>query len=124
MKLILLREKHGDRYIVLDKEGTWKKAVLLVLRRRLEDGWYAAEEPVKPEAVIDEMPPGAFRLRDLVQAQWSEYQAAVERYNRDRVFLAAVKRALDENDGDLGLRLLKSRDGNEYEDISEEIVEN
>ena len=48
--VMVLREKHGDRYFVVDNDEELHQTALAVVRQRLKEGWYyEPDEPKKSD---------------------------------------------------------------------------
>ena len=51
-RILILKEKHCDRYILADTDEQLHKAALALMRERLEGGWYSDDVADRAEHIL------------------------------------------------------------------------
>lgn len=102
MRVLVAKEKHGDRLLAADTEEALAQAAFTLLKERWEQGWYEdpddimeyREEPPYTDEQLAAIPEGSAAHRAATRElnTWHEY----ERTRKDeRQFYAAVKSAME-----------------------------
>ncbi len=123
-KVIVLHEKHGDRYFMVPTLKDLEKVSLkIVSERYLEGCWYYGDEkPEEPEISLKQattMKEGA--LKNMVTDSWKSYKTNLKYYEESLISEQLLKDAIKDSDGGKALQFLNNRKYNEYEGF--EIVE-
>ena len=121
-RILVLEEKHGNRYFDASTDKLLAQASLIVLKERYEEGgWYfKPSEPSKPdftEEQASELPPSlkpaAMEFLRLYNCQLLRYREELDDYER-------IERAIASNNGWLAWNVLHDRSGYEYETCNPE----
>lgn len=119
-RILIVKEKHGDRYFVINSRADLHRAALKIVKERYDHGyWYHA--PKRKEDIAKP----AYSKKEIEQLKGAAKEAALaelRRYERELKYhkiaeeqyalaLAAVK----ENDGEAAYELLDWRRDCEYE---------
>jgi hypothetical protein len=116
-RILVLEEEHGNRYFDATTDEQLHKAALFVLRSRFDEGcWYPDPEPPEAldftEADIEKAPAS---MRDEMKRIWKSHQKEVWNYEEEKEDHDNIDNALSTNDGKAAIRILRNRDGYEYE---------
>jgi len=118
-KVLVLHEKHGDRYFMVPTiYDLWKAALKIVEERNKEGYWYSfdyekPEEPVIPREQADLMKDCPIR-RSIVKA-WDDYEDALKDYEDSKKDEMQLKLLLKSKDGLRAMNFLANRRDYEYE---------
>ena len=124
-KLLILKEKHCNRYFHVTNERTLFRIAIEVLRERYEEGWYQ-DDPRTPdgpgfvEAAMETLPQS---LRAAARQQLDGYKHDYKEWETARNFALRTKRALKDKNGRLAWTLLNERSGHEYEQATLQVYE-
>ncbi len=121
-KLLILREKHGDRHFNIPCEAMLHKVALMILEGRLEVGyWYndpsKDPDPKKPDYTdMQEILAlkGSVKLSALSALR--EYEREVLSHREKTRQFRAIQKAVADKDGKTAWELLQERDY-EYEGV-------
>ncbi len=126
MKVMILHEHHGDRYLDVSTQEKLQKASLSVVKGRfgVKNDYYPFEEPTDPG-------PSPFNEEDIekqhelfapvIRTEILRHKAAVEAYKALKRQYESIKYCLEKNDGILAYRILQQR--KYYDDEGFDIVE-
>jgi hypothetical protein len=117
-RLLILKEKHGDKYYHVPTPETLATVSLATLKQRKEEGWYPVNQsqPTKPELAkeqIDALPEGS--IKQAAIQQHKDYLLAVQYHSEEQETAAAIEKAITTSNGKLACRILMERAGCEYE---------
>jgi len=116
MQILVVHEKHGDRYFNTNTDEALEAAALEILRERNEMGYYDVPDELEPPGMtrqdIDGM--GASPIRDNAIRFLDSYDRLHAEWDNARRFYHEVQDALSKDDGAEAWKLLrlaaKSRD--------------
>ena len=126
-QVLILNEKHGDRYFLVKTEKDLHDIALKVVTQRFKDGyWYYYDDelPELPEISKEQIA----QLKDgnvkrALQQAWDSYDYALrfcEDGKKEQLFL---KNLLDKQDGVAAWKFLRHRRGHQYEGYQLEAFE-
>ena len=91
MRILVLREKHGDQYLNATTEEEFLDACLMVVKGRFgpDNNWWGLSKPEKPEKPnlgltskqIKELPESL--IKSAAQKELANYERALVRYNNE-----------------------------------------
>lgn len=121
--IICFKEKHGDRCFDASTSDLLNKAALKILKERFEEHWYnAPQHPGEPPAEwhltkeqFEALPTENLKNNAIFAAQ--KYTKQLDYYNRELKVFDAIKRCIEQNDGELAYRILCRHRNGEYEDF-------
>lgn len=121
--LMVLHEKHGDRYIHLKGEVDLYKAALAVLKERYRQDWYfnPHEETFErgaPDYTMLDVAKMPKSLQPEATVRLRRYAAWKKRHDQDVQMFADIQKAVRDKDGKLAWRVLTDCDDGEYERVS------
>ncbi len=129
-RIIIFKEKHGNRYFDASTEEKLHIAALKVLKERFESGWYY--EPEEPQGVEEEIT--GLRtslevvkdsyLREQIERKLKHVEGQMPSYLEYKREWETIQKALEENDGNLAYWVLQQRIDCEYEEYDFEWLEN
>jgi hypothetical protein len=128
-RILILREKHGDRYFDVPDDEVLHKTCVKILKERLDEGWYG---PFYKEPTLDKNVPPLAELNDMEEGPvktafveiYKKHKREMRYYTNEQAFLKALdevfkmeydpeaKRAVRQR----AFGILESRGGGEYED--------
>jgi len=99
-KILIIREKHGDYYFIVNDEKDLHNACVGILIQRYEEGWYGTGDDIPLEnktgindvAQIEALPEGSVKEEALKEYQY--YERSVEAVDRRLEFFKKVKTAM------------------------------
>lgn len=97
-QILILKEKHGNSYYIVNSEKELHDICVNVLKDRLEKGWYNAEDAdeelgFESEEQIQNLPDGIIKEKALViWRDYEEYNLSIEKW---RDFKGKVKKAIN-----------------------------
>lgn len=119
--VVVLEEKHSNRYFVASTEADLHAIALHILQERLESGaWYydPGEPPSSPEEVtaevLRELPQP---MQDAYHEQWEKHREEMHDYEEEKREYKAIVEACTENNGFRAVFLLMGRTDHQYEHI-------
>jgi len=119
-RLIVFREKHGDRiFRVETDEKLWAVALKVLKERDAEDYWYEEPEvPEKPTSLLltnEQIATLSEGARDVVKQDQEQYERNLREHRTNMARYQRLRQAIDLGDGRLALRVLGERKDYEYE---------
>src|SRR6478736_5758639 len=118
-KIIIFKEKHGDRHFDASTTKKVWAACLKILKERLDDGyWYYVGTPPSADDILTEEQITQLPTENLQVEQSQKrkaYLRAQKSYEREVKFLEDAKQAVETGDGKIAYRLLLNRLDAEYE---------
>ena len=117
-QIVIFREKHGDRHFVVHTMQELEKVALKIVLERNEEGWYSFDNelPKEPKVTIEDAKKlGMDGVVAAVEREWSNYKYSKKQYDEGLVLAVALKKIVENNDGELALKFLNSMKGGEYE---------
>jgi hypothetical protein len=122
--VLVVREKHGDRYFYIQDTTDLHNAALRLVTERLNDGWYGLEDGPKEldytEADLPKMP---LSVRANAAIALKRHAAACDTYLRAVGEHGKIVKAVGDRDGAAAWGILESRKYNEYEVLNLESFE-
>ena len=133
MKILIAKEKYGDRYFDASTNDALANSCLYLLKTRLEEGYWGYE-PEKPDSTdilsMEEIATLPEKYRKEEEKNRKYYDAALAYYEDDLIWFNEVKKCIAEKTLALNKRglpiayeLLRRRSNCEYEGIELETVE-
>jgi len=120
-RILIFKEKHGDRYFLVSTEEEMKLICKKIFEERDAQGWYSwqvnQKEPVKPdfeEASIENLPKS---MKDDATKKWKDYKRELSNFKELQENLELYKRAKEGDATACYYFLDEQRDG-EYEGYS------
>jgi hypothetical protein len=116
--LLVLDEKHGHHYFLVNNDADLARVSLSILAGRNKAGYWYGEPGEKPqphdftEESIAKLPAS---LQKAARSGLADYEARLRRYEAEVEAYAEIKAALDAKDGMAAYRALRSRSDYEYE---------
>jgi len=117
--LLVLDEKHGDRYFLIPDRKTLEKVALFVVTERFKQGyWYNDPRKYKPEplvmteAALDSLPEA---IREDARKKITDRKKALREWQREMDRYEEIETAVSEHDGGRALAVLIDRQDHEYE---------
>ncbi len=116
----MCREKHVDRYFVVDSDEELYATALKILRGRLKSTYYyfdpgpKPEPPDYPEEIVHNLP---LSLRALAVKKLQEYKERTSEWEKESEFWGDVNLVCSEADGRRAWGLLRDRSNHEYERV-------
>jgi len=117
-KLLVVTEKHGEEYYLInDIDGLLRAALAIVLRRSEEGYWYHKPEKSKlkeevAEDVLVKLPSDLYAK--AMEAK--QYNIKIEKdFQRDMVAWEMIQKAVNEKDGVSAFQVIDDRKDYEYE---------
>lgn len=97
MKILIFKEKHGNRYFDASTVEAIDKACKKILRERLNEGWYEPYNPGKniktlDEAIIAQLPA---EYQEVEREKIANKLAYEKEFEKDKQFLAEVKECIE-----------------------------
>ena len=125
MKIMILVEHHGNRYLDVSTQEKLEKASLSVVKGRFggNNEYYPIEAPVDPgpppftEEQIEQLDK---LFQPVARTEVLRHKSKLQSYNNEKKLQESIRYCIENNDGKLAYRILQSRRG--YEDESFEIV--
>ena len=116
-RILVAKEKYGDRFFDITTNEQLDKVALFILRSRFDEGcWYPKPHPPK---TLDFSKSDIEKAPASIQAEMKKVLAThrdvVIIYDDEKEDYDNIVKALDTNDGKLAMRILRNRDGYEYE---------
>ena len=118
--VLVLKEKHSDRYFVVDNDEELFAAAVMVLRGRLKAGHFyydPGEPPPGPDfsqADADKLPAS---LREAAMSQFRRHEDKLRSYAHDKQEWDDINLACASADGRAAWRILRNRGDHEYESV-------
>lgn len=126
-KIIIFKEKHGNRYFDASTEKLRNAACLEIIKERFDEFWYDYdnEKPsaknVLTEDQIAQLPTENLKIQETRKRK--DYLSELRQYNEEVSFHEKVRLAIELNDGQSAYYLLLQREGGEYEGFDIENLE-
>ena len=134
-RILVFREKHGNRYFPADTPEKTMYACLQILTERHgpDADWgsaqsyidslkeYAPDQPEMPLEEAEKLP--YTNIRDHVVEQWKKYKKDIEGRSEEIRSYRAIKKAIEDKDPYLALQAVWNRRDMEYEKIDFEWME-
>jgi hypothetical protein len=127
-KILIAKEKYGDRYFDVSSIEQLYKVALYLVKQRFEQGyWYKPADPVEPldfnEDDLQKIPES---LRARAKQTLESHKEAMKKCNQYMNEYQEIQEAIKNSDGRQALHILNCRKGYEYEEVKiedcEEIV--
>ena len=124
-RIVVFREKHGDRYFDASTEKKYEAACIKIVKERQLDGWYSAYKPGYPEILTkkdaDKLPP-SYRKTAIDQLKY--FETRMHEYMRDKEIARLAKRVID-NMAASGeaIYIIEARQEYQYEEFKFEVLE-
>jgi len=117
--IIVLREKHGERYFAANTTEHIGRACLKVIQERKEEGYYESysEEPEQPKHRPDEFEDDP-HLKKTVEEQWGDYRQKLASHRESMRQEEELERILSDQDYHGAKVFLEGRNGYCYEGFS------
>jgi hypothetical protein len=116
-RILVAKEKYGDRYFDVTTDEQLDKVALFLLKSRFDEGyWYP--EPNPPEALdfsASDIEKAPASMQAEMKKVLATHRDVVIIYDDEKEDYDNIVKALDTNDGKLAMRILRNRDGYEYE---------
>jgi hypothetical protein len=114
---MVLTEKHGERYFLIDGPDTLGKACLKMLNERNDDEWYWNPGEFKVDAELEALDPNTLpeRLREQVTREKKTYLRKKREHAEAAAAYKRIEQAIAQEDGLLAFEILESRSDYEYE---------
>jgi hypothetical protein len=125
-RIIIFKEKHGDRYFDASTPELLHKACLKIFKERLAEGWYegyAYPELQKPTMTIQESLTHDKKIQAVVEDQWREYNNVLRGINKQAQEKAYIEKVVAEDSGEKAHKFLNHRSHYEYESYEIENLE-
>jgi hypothetical protein len=119
-QLLVLKEKHGDDYFLInDIEALWR-ASLKILKERRDEHWYYEPTPpqLKEEVADDIMDKLPDSLRKKAKDDKHSNKSNLKRFQKDLDIWNDIQRAITEQNGALAYKILDDRRDHEYEGLN------
>lgn len=117
-KILVVKEKHGNRYFDITAEGQLGRVALFLLQQRLDEGWYPEPcEPEAPDFTADDIPGMPEALKKGAAILFEQYQQELLTYRQERAEYNQIQKALAEKNLRMAASALLSRSDYEYEDV-------
>ncbi len=118
--VLVLHEKHGNQYFVVDDDEGLFAAALTILRRRLMSDWYygPGTAPAPLDYVQDDIAKLPPSFRDDAQRKLKDNVERTRVWQYESKIWEDVNSACSSADGRLAWQILKSRSDHEYERVS------
>jgi hypothetical protein len=118
-KILIAKEKHGDRYFDVSSKEQLHKVALYLLKQRFEAGyWYYEPKPVEAlgfeEKDLSTMPAS---LQEDAEKRLNRYYWELKTYKEELANWQDIQEAIKNSDGALALQILECRDRFEYESV-------
>ena len=121
-KLLILREKHGNRnFLVKDDEDLFRISLSIVRGRQKQGWWYGTTPGAKPSGPgftdkdVEKLPPA---LRADATKKLRYHRSEIASWERSAQMFMDITKALDSKDGRLAWQVLQDRRDHEYEGFS------
>jgi hypothetical protein len=118
--VLILREKHGTRYVSALTVEELHRAALAIVKQRAAEGWYPKAtdypKPQKPELTVEQsraLPQGP--IRDAALQEWHNYRNKLQEHEGVADDIEKMARVLVSDDGALAWEFLDDRRDHEYE---------
>lgn len=115
-KLLVVHEKHGDRYFLLSSEEDFRKAALKLVRERVVCDFFRVGEPEKPstqETWIDSHPSSAVRKAAL--DEWRRYKLDLSNAKVRNEASLLAHAAIATGNGEMAIEAMNLHRDYEYE---------
>jgi hypothetical protein len=125
-KLLVFKEKHGQRYFYVHNDKALFKAALKILTERAKEGYwyYKPEEPPKaPDFTKEQIATLPESMRADATKKLQQYTDACRRYDAEVEDYNEIQEALKTKNGKLAWQCLRNRSDGEYEGCSLERIE-
>ena len=127
-KVLVFKEKHGDRYFNIPDDKTLFRVSLKILTERFEAGyWYYKpgdeDKPKAPDFTKEQVAAMPDSLREGATKKLVSYQGELRRWERDSEDFNNVKKAVETKDGRLAWQCLLDYSDGEYQRCSLEQLE-
>jgi hypothetical protein len=126
--ILVAEEKHGTRYFdAATKEILCKSALKLLKERYDQDYWYGpGKKPERPSDLpsnddIKNMPDGI--LKKTAISMLKRYNSELQYFLQEEEFFENVKKAVDNEDGELAWECLYDHRDGEYQGVKLELLE-
>jgi hypothetical protein len=123
--VLVLREKHADRYFIVNNDEELFAAAVLVLRGRLKANCYYTDPgppPAGPDfgpADVDKLPTS---LREAAMSQFRRHEERLRSHAHDKQEWDDINLVCATADGRAAWRILQGRGDHEYEGVYVEPV--
>jgi hypothetical protein len=116
-RIIIFKEKHGDRHFIAQTRSDMEKIALKIVLEREDEGWYdfEYEEPVLPKIALEKADEYGATLAEAIKAEWKSYEYSQKQCAQSKKLAEALKKIVKEKDGDVAIRFLNEMKGGEYE---------
>ncbi len=119
--VLVLREKHGERYYVVDNDQELFKVALNIVRGRLKEGhWYhpPGDPPVPPDYAEEDILKMPKSLQAEARKKVQDYKSRSRSWDDANEDWLQVNEVCSSGDGRKAMQLLESRGDWEYEGFS------
>lgn len=122
--LLVLNEKHGDRYFHVEDDAALFRAALTVVLQRYKEGyWYAnpmdCDQPKNPGMTMEQaktLPDGPIRVAAV--AAVNQYRQACREVDDLTDTWNIIQKAVNDRDGRLAWQVLRDYSDGEYQRVS------
>lgn len=117
--ILILHEKHGDKFYSIPTLEALYAAALATLSERLEEGWFY--EPEQPEIKNEFTPEEIEKIKkssygETFVKQYDEHHAGLKQYKEDLEDWNTINQAIKTEDGRTAWQVMRWHKSYEYED--------
>lgn len=117
-QIVVFKEKHGDRYFIINSPDDFKRICLSIVKERNGFGWYShldsQKEPVMPSFSKEDISQLPQEFQSDASKTWSKYERDLRVY-KDFQFLINLRNLALEGDGVSAVKFVREMSENEYE---------
>lgn len=117
--VLILHEKHGNRYLLANSDQELHRAALAVLKARMEAGYFyrEPEPPEDPGLTKEQVEALPASIRETAKKKLAQYLGDLRYYRDEKKLFEETQRALKEGDGRAAWEILRDRSDHEYERV-------
>lgn len=118
-ELLILREKHGEGYYLINNDKKLFEVSLVILKTRFNEGWYYdPDESEIPKASltkeqIEALPEG--HVKQVAVREMNSIKREIRLYKESMKSYKNIKKAIKDSDGRMAYMCLMDRRDGEYE---------